>query len=58
MPQTDVGADSESAPATPLWVKVFGVLVIVLILLVGILHLTGHSPMSHMAHAPQGVPQR
>lgn len=58
MSQTDVRAYSESAPTTPLWVKVFGILVIVLILLVGILHLTGHSPMSHRSHTQPGVPHR
>ena len=57
MLQTQVEADSESPPKTPLWVKVFGIIVIVLILLVGIVHLTGHSPMIHMQHTQQGVHQ-
>jgi hypothetical protein len=33
----------------PRWVKVFGMIVIVLVLLFAILHLTGHSPRGHAA---------
>ena len=41
MSQTHEGLDPESPPRTPPWVKVFGVVVIVLVLLFVILHLTG-----------------
>jgi hypothetical protein len=34
--------------SVPRWVKVFGTVVIVLVLLFAILHLTGHSPRDHM----------
>ncbi len=34
--------------ATPRWVKVSGVIVIVLVVLIGILHLTGRSLGSHI----------
>ncbi len=36
-------ADRGSAPGMPLWVKVFGAIVIVLVLLFVFLHLTGNS---------------
>lgn len=38
---TGVGTDRGSPPSTPRWVKVFGIIVIVLVLLFVILHLTG-----------------
>lgn len=41
----------ETPPVTPRWVKLFAMIVIILILLFGILHLTGNSlggPNSHM----------
>ena len=60
MSQTHIEHGRESPPNTPRWVKVFGTIVIVLILLFVILHLTGHSPMSHLHHMPptqQGVQQ-
>jgi hypothetical protein len=38
----------ESPPPTPRWVKVFGIIVLVVILLVAILVLSGHaSPVQH-----------
>lgn len=55
MLQTDAGSNGVSPPKTPLWVKVFGIIVIVLSLLFVTLHLTGHSPMSHMSHTDHGV---
>ena len=39
-------------PALPRWVKVFGILFIVLILAVIALHLTGNSFGGHMPHMP------
>ena len=57
MSQMQAGADSEPPPNMPLWVKVFGSIVLVLIVLVGILHLMGHGPMDHMPHSQQGVRQ-
>ena len=50
MSQTHGGSDRGSPPSTPRWVKVFGIIVIVLVLLFAILHLTGNSlggPGSH-----------
>ena len=41
---------ADRPPGTPRWVKVFGIVVIVLVLVLGILHLTGNSlggPGSH-----------
>jgi len=52
-----MGTGSASTPSTPRWVKVFGTIAIGLILLVVILHLTGHnlgghtSPSSVLEHA-------
>jgi hypothetical protein len=39
-----VAPDGESPPGTPLWVKAFGIVVIVLVLLFVALHLTGNVP--------------
>ena len=39
-----------SPPSTPRWVKVFGIVAVVLVLLFVILHLTGHSPGGHTSH--------
>ena len=41
---TGVRPDRASPPSTPRWVKVFGIIAIVLVLLFVILHLTGNSP--------------
>ena len=38
---------------TPLWVKVFGIIFIVLVLMFVILHITG-GPRSHGSHMPGG----
>ncbi len=44
-----VGSSLGSAMRTPLWVKVFGIVIIVLILLVGIMMLVGgHGPGAHI----------
>jgi hypothetical protein len=41
-----------SAPATPRWVKVFGIIALVLVLLVGVLLLTGGTSHGPARHAP------
>jgi hypothetical protein len=41
MSKTHAGPGRGSAPSTPRWVKVFGIVVIVLVLLFVILHLMG-----------------
>ncbi|MBI4295994.1 MAG: hypothetical protein HY667_02615 [Chloroflexi bacterium] len=44
--------------STPRWVKVFGIIALVLVLLFVILHLTGNSPFGPSSHTPpmeQGV---
>ncbi|MBC8075173.1 MAG: hypothetical protein H7Y32_03780 [Chloroflexales bacterium] len=43
MSQTNKRPDQGAPPSTPRWVTVTGVIIIVLVLLVGILHLTGNS---------------
>ena len=56
MPKTHIGPDRGSAPPpTPQWVKVFGIVVIALVLLVVILHLTGNSLGGPGGHIP-GLP--
>ena len=58
MSKTHIKPGRGSPPSTPRWVKVFGIIVIVLILLFVILHLTGngfgdHMHMSIIAHGVQ-----
>ncbi len=58
MSQPHDGSAQESPTGTPRWVKVFGIICIVLILGLGILHLTGRSlggPSSHTPPALQRV---
>ncbi len=60
MPQTHTRSDQELPPTTPQWVKVFGVIAIILVLLVIILHLTGNSlggPGSHAMPLQHSMPQ-
>ena len=38
--------ERESAPSAPVWVKVFGILLVVLLVAFLALHLTGHAPMA------------
>lgn len=57
MSQTHVKSDRESSPSMPRWVKVFGVVALTLVLLVGILHLTGHSPGGHTHTLEHSVQQ-
>ncbi len=47
MTDAHIGPDRESPPSVPRWVKVFGIIAIVLVLLVAGLHLTGNTP-THM----------
>jgi len=47
----DLRSDRGSPPGTPHWVKVAGIIGIVLVLLIVLLHLTGHSPGGHASHA-------
>jgi hypothetical protein len=60
MSPTHAGPDRGSTASTPRWVKVCGSIALVLVLLFGILHLTGRGlgrftpPSSVTAH---GVPQ-
>ena len=42
--------NTDGDTGTPRWVKVFGIIAIVLVLLLVIIHLTGHSPVGHTAH--------
>ena len=44
----DHNGDSGDDTGTPRWVKVFGIIVLVLVLLFVILMLTGHSPGRHI----------
>lgn len=41
-----------SPPSTPRWVKVFGIIALVLVLLFIILHLTGNNFGGHGGHTP------
>ena len=52
MSQTYGEPNQSSPPATPRWVKVFGLVIIVLILLFAILHLTGNNFSDHGSHLP------
>ena len=57
---TGVGPDCGSTTSTPRWVKVSGIIAIVLVLLFGILHLTGNSlggPGRHTPPIEDGVQQ-
>lgn len=42
MAETDTRPDPEAPPGVPRWVKVFGIVFIVLVLVFVILHLTGN----------------
>jgi hypothetical protein len=60
MSQSNIERDHNSPPGTPRWVKAFGVILIVLALLFGILHLTGTSlggPGNHMPSMNHGAQQ-
>ncbi len=58
MSQTHVGPDPGSNTSTPRWVKVFGIIALVLVLLFVILHITGKSlagPGGHTLPIEHGV---
>jgi hypothetical protein len=44
---TGLGSNRESPPGTPRWVKVFGIIAILLILLFVVLHLSGNRFQNH-----------
>jgi hypothetical protein len=53
---TNLRPDHGSPPSTPPWVKVFGVIALVLVLLFVILHLTGRGFGDHGGHtSPSSV---
>ncbi|HKQ05645.1 MAG TPA: hypothetical protein VJ464_10970 [Blastocatellia bacterium] len=52
MSQTHTGPDRGSDVGMPRWVKVFGIIAIVVVLLFIILHLTGNSLGGHGSHTP------
>ena len=45
-------------PGTPRWVKIAGIIALVLILLVGIMHLSGVAPSGHTPPTDHGAQQR
>lgn len=51
---TSVGPDPGSPPSTPRWVKVFGIITLVLVLLLAIMLISGHGPGRHMHGAGLG----
>lgn len=50
-------AELPAYPGTPRWVKVAGIIALVLILTVGIMHLTGVAPSGHTPPIDHGVRQ-
>ena len=52
MSQTPAKPDRGSPPGTPRWVKVLGIVFIVLVLVIVAVHLTGNNPFGHMSHMP------
>ena len=60
MSQTHLEPEREAntPPRTPRWVKAFGIIALVIILLFGVLLLTGeHGPGRHMPPTEQGTQQ-
>jgi hypothetical protein len=59
-PERDPSDEGGAGPGIPRWVKVFGIIVIVLVLLVGIVLVTGigghHGPGRHMPSGGAGGP--
>ena len=53
---TDVGPERESTTGTPRWVKVFGIIAAVLVLLFVIVMLTGVGGHGPGRHTPSGDP--
>ncbi len=54
---TGVGPDRESTTGTPRWVKVFGIIALVVVLLFVILHLSGGGLGGHTPPIERGVEQ-
>lgn len=50
--QTPTKQDHGRPPSMPRWVKVFGVILLILVLVVVILHLTGNNLGGHIPHLP------
>lgn len=57
----DRGVTTSTPPDTPRWVKAVGIITVVVVLLVGIIMLTGvggqHGPARHIPPTQQSVPQ-
>jgi len=47
-PTPDIPDPGEASSGTPRWVKVFGIIGVVLVLLIVVMLLTGHGPGQHM----------
>jgi len=52
---TGMGSAVGPAPSTPRWVKVFGIIALVVVLLVAIMLISGHGPGRHMHGAMGGA---
>lgn len=52
MAQSSGGTDFGGPPPTPRWVKLLGIVILVLALLFVGLHLTGNSPFGPGSHTP------
>lgn len=52
MSQTPTKPDQGSPPSTPRWVKIFGIILIVLVLAVVVMHLTGTDFGGHVPPMP------
>jgi hypothetical protein len=50
--QTPLPPDRATPPSMPRWVKVFGIILLMLVIVVIILHLTGNNPGGHIPHMP------
>jgi hypothetical protein len=61
MSSVEENKGSGAVHSTPLWVKVFGIIALVLVLLVGIMLLSGgggeHGPGRHMPPTEHSMPQ-
>lgn len=58
----EAGVTSESPPAsaypgTPRWVKIAGIIAVLVVVLVGLTHLTGVAPSTHVSPVEHGVNQ-
>jgi len=47
-------ADQPEYPGTPRWVKIFGIITIVLVLVFAIVHISGHGIGNHLPSASPG----